>query len=75
MSTKLRVPGPIVLWIVCVLLVTAAMAQGGATLRGVVVDPSGAVVPGAAITVTQADHTLHAKSGADGRYSLTLPLS
>jgi len=46
-------------------------AQDGASLRGVVVDPSGAAIPGAAITLTQGDHVRHAKSGADGRYAFS----
>jgi len=54
---------------VCFLLPMPVKAQNNAALHGVVVDPSGAVVPGAAITLTQGAHTQHTKSGADGRYA------
>jgi hypothetical protein len=46
-------------------------AQETATLRGVVVDPSGAVVPGAAITLTAGTRSLHSKSGKDGSYAFS----
>jgi hypothetical protein len=45
-----------------------ASAQTG-TLRGQVADPSGAVVPSAAITLTGNAQPLQTKSGADGQYS------
>ncbi|MGH9605947.1 MAG: carboxypeptidase regulatory-like domain-containing protein [Terracidiphilus sp.] len=42
-------------------------AQTGA-LRGAVIDPSGAVVPAAAVTLTRRGQTLQTKSAPDGRY-------
>ena len=45
-----------------------AAAQTG-TLHGQVTDPSGAVVPGAAISLTGGAHPLQTKSGADGQYA------
>ena len=50
-------------------LAMGAAAQDGATLRGEVVDPSGAVVTGAAITAAADSKTAHTKSGADGRFA------
>ncbi|MGH9343633.1 MAG: carboxypeptidase regulatory-like domain-containing protein [Terriglobia bacterium] len=44
-----------------------AAARAG-TLRGLVSDPSGAVVPGAEVTLARGGHRLRAKTGADGRY-------
>jgi hypothetical protein len=55
----------------CLLLSKGTEAQDGTALRGVVVDPSGAVVPGAVITLTQGGRVLHTKSGADGRYAFS----
>jgi hypothetical protein len=66
---KLRKLISFILVFLCFLLPMFAKAQDGATLRGVVVDPSGAVVPGAAITLTRGDRAQHTKSGADGRYT------
>ena len=37
-------------------------------LRGAVVDPSGAVVPGASIALTLGSQVFHTRSGADGHY-------
>jgi uncharacterized membrane protein len=47
---------------------TRATAQTG-TLQGVVIDPSGAVVPGAHITLSGGKQTRKTDSGADGRYA------
>ena len=44
----------------------AAAQTGG--LQGVVVDPSGAVVPGAVVTLAEGRQTRQTTSGADGRY-------
>jgi Carboxypeptidase regulatory-like domain len=44
------------------------MAQTAA-LRGQVQDPSGAVIPGAAVSLTHATQTLQTTSGADGQYA------
>lgn len=46
-----------------------ATAQTTGGLRGQVLDPSGAVVPGATITLTQGATVLTAPSGNDGNYS------
>ncbi|MFZ0340150.1 MAG: carboxypeptidase regulatory-like domain-containing protein [Terracidiphilus sp.] len=45
----------------------AAVAQTS-TLHGTVQDPSGAVVPGAAVSLTGGSQPLEAKSAADGQY-------
>ncbi|MBV9146983.1 MAG: carboxypeptidase regulatory-like domain-containing protein, partial [Acidobacteria bacterium] len=48
-----------------------ALAQGTGTLRGKVADPSGAVVPGAVVTLKSATgETRSASSGADGSYAV-----
>ena len=49
-------------------LPSCAAAQTG-TLHGTVQDPSGAVVPGAAISLTGGAQPLQTKSGADGQYA------
>jgi hypothetical protein len=53
----------------CLLSPMQAAAQQGATLRGVVVDPSGAVIPGAAISLATGNRIEHTKSGPDGHYA------
>jgi Carboxypeptidase regulatory-like domain len=45
-----------------------AMAQSVGTLRGQVLDPSGAVVPGASVTLTQGSTVVSVQSGNDGIY-------
>jgi hypothetical protein len=44
------------------------IAQSGGSLRGQVADPSGAVVPGAAVRLTQGSIVLNVESGNDGVY-------
>ena len=44
------------------------VAQSGGSLRGQVLDPSGAVVPGAAVTLIQGSIVLNVQSGNDGVY-------
>lgn len=57
------------LWLCVVLLCsTRGSAQSG-TLRGEVVDPSGAVVPNAAIALTRAQQTIKGKSDSEGHYA------
>ena len=52
-------------------LCCAVLAQGAGGLRGVVTDQSGAVVPGARVTVTAANgSTRTATSGNDGNYAI-----
>ena len=51
------------------LLPVAAVAQT-ATLHGQVADPSGAVIPGAAISLTGGVAPIHTQSGADGEYAI-----
>jgi hypothetical protein len=46
---------------------TAAQAAGN--LRGQVLDPSGAAVPGASVTLSQGSTVLTSQSGNDGAYS------
>jgi len=65
---KLRLVAPLAVLICLVLFRSQAAAQTGA-LRGTVLDPSGAAVPGAAIALTLARQTERTKSGADGRYT------
>jgi Carboxypeptidase regulatory-like domain len=47
----------------------SAIAQSMGSLRGQVLDPSGAAVPDASVTLTQGTTTQSAHSGADGSYS------
>src|SRR5215469_12802957 len=46
-----------------------AEAQGDGGLHGQVLDPSGAVIPGAAVTAAQGSNVFTTKSGQDGAYS------
>jgi hypothetical protein len=48
---------------------TRTIAQATGTLRGQVLDPSGAVVPGVSITLSQGPTVLTSQSGNDGAYS------
>ena len=70
--TKLRPLGPLIAVFLSLWLAIPAAAQDGATLRGVVVDPSGAVVTGAAVSATANGKTAHTKSGAEGRFAFEL---
>ena len=45
------------------------VAQSAGSLRGQVLDPSGAVVPGAAVTLIQGSSVRSVQSGNDGVYS------
>ncbi|MGC2398160.1 MAG: carboxypeptidase regulatory-like domain-containing protein [Acidobacteriaceae bacterium] len=51
------------------LLPSAAIAQSTGSLRGQILDPTGAVVPGATVTLTQGPAVKTAQSGGDGVYS------
>jgi hypothetical protein len=55
--------------LLCSFAYPSPAAAQTATLHGAVVDPSGAVVPDAAITLTLGGRSLHAKSAADGHYA------
>jgi outer membrane receptor protein involved in Fe transport len=57
--------------IIVVLSLVAALAGG--TISGVIQDQSGAVVPGASITVRSADGERIAVSGTDGRFIVETP--
>ncbi len=67
LKTRLRLLCPLLLVLFCLLLSQCAVAQTGA-LRGAVVDPSGADIPGASITLSLGSRALSTTSGADGRY-------
>jgi hypothetical protein len=70
MTTKLRLFG---LMLVLLLSLSAPLQAGGQTqtgsLQGDVLDPSGAVVPGAVLTLTRGAQVLNIKSGAHGQYA------
>jgi outer membrane receptor protein involved in Fe transport len=53
-------------------LLLSALLQG-ATMTGVVHDSTGAVVPGAAVTVRDAEGERRAVTGADGRFTIEMP--
>jgi len=48
-----------------------AIAQSPGSLHGQVLDPSGAVVPGAAVTLTQGSNSFSAQSSRDGAYTFS----
>ena len=67
MTLKLRPLGPLVLLFLPVLFAQIVAAQSG-SLKGTVLDPSGAAIVGAQITLSGAGQTLNAKSDSDGHY-------
>jgi Carboxypeptidase regulatory-like domain len=72
MIFKLRLLGPLVLVLFPLLFAQGAASQTG-ELRGLVLDPSGAAIPGATITLTATGPALQTpplqtKSDANGRY-------
>ena len=67
MTPKLRIP-VLFLFFVTLALSPRAVAQTAA-LHGQVQDPSGAVIPGAVISITNGSETGQAKSSADGQYA------
>ena len=50
---------------------SSSFAQQAGGLRGEVLDPSGAAVPGASLTLAQGSTVLHVQSGNDGTYTFT----
>lgn len=49
----------------------AAVSKGGASIRGFIFDPSGAVIPGAVVSLKSAENGLHVTStNGDGEYRL-----
>ena len=67
MIIRLKIPA-LALLLVALVFSVAATAQTAA-LHGQVQDPSGAVVPGAAIWLTGGAKPMQARSGADGQYA------
>lgn len=55
--------------LLCLMWPLAAIAQSTGGLRGQVLDPSGAVIPGASVILTQGSNVFTTKSGPDGVYS------
>ena len=68
MMNKLRLLGLLTVLLLSFLPSRRIAAQAAATLHGVVVDPSGAMIPGAAITLAAGKQTQHTESGKDGSY-------
>ncbi len=70
MTMKSRVLGLLFAFLPVLVFPTqsAAQSQPGA-LQGAVVDPTGAVVPGATVTLARGSQTRSTKSGPDGRYA------
>ena len=71
MMNKLGLLSPITVLLLSLVFARHGAAQQTATLRGEVVDPSGAMVPGAAIMLTSEKQTLRTKSGKDGSYTFS----
>ena len=59
------------LTILCVIATTVAMAQGGRTVKGVVLDEKNTPIAGATITVVNSD--VRVTAGADGTFTLVAP--
>lgn len=55
--------------LLCLMWHLAAIAQSTGGLRGQVLDPSGAVIPGASVILTQGSNVFTTKSGQDGVYT------
>ncbi len=60
---------PALLGVLATLALPPPAGAQTATLHGQITDPSGAVVPGAAISLAGASQTLHTRSSADGQYA------
>src|SRR5271168_580193 len=63
--------GPLVRSLACIVILTASlMAQNSGSITGTVRDASGAVIPGASVTVTNVDRgtSIATKSNSDGDY-------
>jgi outer membrane receptor protein involved in Fe transport len=59
--------------IALLLVLAAALVQPSTTLSGVVKDPTGAPMPAVVVTITAGPVRATATTGADGRWSVTLP--
>jgi len=73
MRNDLRVAGimPVALGLLCLAVAQSAAAPLTGTLSGAVTDPSGAVIPGATVRVTDATgQTREVQAGMEGRYVL-----
>ncbi len=68
MRFKLRLLGSLVLALFPLLPAQRAVSQTG-ELRGIVLDPSGAAIPGAQVTLAGGGRTLQARTGADGVFA------
>jgi outer membrane cobalamin receptor len=69
---------PLLLAFLCVISPVALSVQEKGTLTGVITDPSGGAIAGATISATSSGASastpaIQTVSGADGRYSVTLP--
>ena len=59
--------------LVVVWFITMAFPQATTSLRGTISDPSGAVIPGAAVTITSADNGTTRKSRGSTAFYRLLP--
>ena len=72
-TSRLLIEKALLVLVFSSLLFPNALAQSATTLRGQIFDPSGAVVPGATVTLTQGPTVLTVQSGADGVYIFKTP--
>ncbi|HZQ42088.1 MAG TPA: carboxypeptidase regulatory-like domain-containing protein [Acidobacteriaceae bacterium] len=55
----------------CLFFASPTPAQETATIRGIVADPSGAVIPGATVSLVSHNRVQRTKSGPEGRFSFS----